>query len=311
MDNAPTAGDLASQIPCVACGSDHVETRTAVIAPFISEYVLQQSDTLTRIMRCRECTMMFYALRPDESDMQKLYAGYRGERYFTIRNKNEFWYTRRFHQSLGAEDTMPARRKSLLQNLARGVPLESVETVLDYGGDRGQILAEGPGSRRFVYEMSEVTPEPGIEKITREQDLKPAAYDLVLLLHVLEHVSDPLGLLRKLKTLLSDNGVLFIEVPSEAFNIHNIPGSRWYARYLSWLIRHKWVWQLMSFYSAFFRIFCGVIPPLGFAVAHEHINLFTLKALKTILEKSGFTTEDVFYDAKTGNICAIAKYIRA
>lgn len=39
-------------------------------------------------------------------------------------------------------------------------------------------------------------------------------YDIVILRHVLEHLADPIKALKKIKNILSDDGILYVEVPS-------------------------------------------------------------------------------------------------
>lgn len=89
--------------------------------------------------------MIFYALRPNDLEMAKLYTSYRGEQYFRLRHKHEFWYSRGFHDRLGNESVMPTRREAFLGYLSRHYEMSRFENVLDYGGDRGQMLADGPG----------------------------------------------------------------------------------------------------------------------------------------------------------------------
>lgn len=297
----------ASETLCVLCGSANLDRRPAVISAFISEYALQKPPGISAILECLDCTMLFYELRPTDQDMAKLYTGYRGEAYFKTRSKHEFWYTRRFNESLGSEKHMPVRRRVFLDSLARHRDLSTFANVLDYGGDRGQMLTEGPGKNRFVFEMSNAVPEPHIANITRKENLVPAGYDLILLCHVLEHLSRPADMLTELKALLAPGGLLFIELPLDHFRITNIPKRNWYKKYLSFLICHPLLFQLMSFYSLALRPHLSAVPPLGFAPAHEHINMFTPNALRMCLLKGGYNVQEIFEDPRTGNLYAIAQ----
>jgi SAM-dependent methyltransferase len=54
------------------------------------------------------------------------------------------------------------------------------------------------------------------------------SFDLLVLLHVLEHVLDPFQYLRKLRELLRPNGGLIIQVPNVQSLQSRIFGSRWY-----------------------------------------------------------------------------------
>ena len=64
----------------------------------------------------------------------------------------------------------------------------------------------------------------------RFSDLRPASFDVIVLNHVLEHIEEPLGLLRSLGNLLGPQGKLFIEVPNvrsaRARLSHQIPSRK-------------------------------------------------------------------------------------
>lgn len=53
------------------------------------------------------------------------------------------------------------------------------DTVVDWGGDRGQMLKDLPAKRKLVHEVSQVEPDPGIEKLSALKDVAGQA-DLVL-----------------------------------------------------------------------------------------------------------------------------------
>ena len=92
----------------------------------------------------------------------------------------------------------------------------------------------GAGSREFLFVMSElgktglgVEPNEGYATYCREElglDVRTeeisddlfgeGAFDLIRLNHVVEHLADPVGQLRRVARWLSGDGVLFVEVPN-------------------------------------------------------------------------------------------------
>lgn len=100
-------------------------------------------------------------------------------------------------------------------------------------GDRGHLLDVGCGNGAFLRAAAAGLPEwtlagtelsdkvraavlaiPGVAAFyAGEVDQVPGRFDLISLLHVLEHVPDPAGFLRVLGEKLTDAGALFIEVP--------------------------------------------------------------------------------------------------
>jgi SAM-dependent methyltransferase len=96
--------------------------------------------------------------------------------------------------------------------------------VIDIGCGPGYVLAQiAPGG----YECFGIDFNPDVvrvanehfkikAKVARVEDLLAveARYDLALLIHVLEHVEDPAGLLKNIYQLLKPSGVLFIDLPN-------------------------------------------------------------------------------------------------
>lgn len=47
--------------------------------------------------------------------------------------------------------------------------------------------------------------------------------------------------------------------------------------------------RTLDFYSTAFRVKTGILPPLGFAKVHEHVNAFSSSSLARVLEKAGLS----------------------
>lgn len=82
-------------------------------------------------------------------------------------------------------------------------------------------------------------------------------FDLAILNHTLEHMDDPLLVLKKVKTLLKDSGVIFVDVPNAGGLGAKILGKHW--PYLLPL-EHKHQFTRESF--------TGVFKKAGFQVIH-------------------------------------------
>ena len=124
-------------------------------------------------------------------------------------------------QSMRASAQVRYLRANMVKDLGR---------VLDIGASSGRMLA----ALREAYQAEAVGVEPGnayralaeaeglrmfpsLESLLASQ---PQPFDLVSLMHVLEHFDDPLGSLRQIREkLLSPQGWLLLEVPN--FYAHN------------------------------------------------------------------------------------------
>jgi len=92
--------------------------------------------------------------------------------------------------------------------------------VLDYGGGNGSMLQPflDDGHNCFVadYYDGQI---PGVVKIANDWNDFPKGklFDVILCNHVLEHVCNPLEVIKKLGSILKEGGVLFAEVPLEVW----------------------------------------------------------------------------------------------
>jgi SAM-dependent methyltransferase len=88
-------------------------------------------------------------------------------------------------------------------------------------------------------------------------------FDLIILNHVLEHLTDPENVLRKIYTLLKDNGFIFIDVPNFRSLSSIMLGKRW-----------------------------------PFLLPDEHKSQFTKKSLTVLLEQTRF--EVIHWESRSG-----------
>lgn len=273
------------QCPC--CGGRELDAFPAGVAPFIAEYALEGHNVPTRLFRCGACAFRFFEHRFTEDEAARLYAGYRGDRYFQVRHKHEPWYTRAFNAQLSTTGGVAERRDATAALVrAHHAPIRS---ILDYGGDRGQFLPELAGVERFVFDISGVPAELGVTAFSRAAEVEGRTFDAVLASHLLEHVSDVSAVLRHIRALASpSDAMVIIEVPDEHFDLRWIGRGPAYAAHVRRVLSQQPFARLFDLYSAAFRVKLGLIPPLGFARVHEHINYFERRSLRTALRCHGF-----------------------
>lgn len=281
---------VAHSCPC--CGSTRHEEYPAVIAPFVASYALAQPPAPTRLLECEDCGFRFFQERLTDAEADRLYDGYRGDRYYEARHRHEPWYTRKVNDALGDDAVVVQARRELVERFVRDrIDLGKIEDVLDFGGDRGQLIPEGLGHRRYVYEISGKEPVPGVERIGSAEALKGRTFDLVMSCQVLEHCSEPRAVLEHLRSLLrSKDSVLYVELPYERIDLRWLgkgPVSRAYVGAL----RHvPPLLMAMDLYSTAVRLKLNAMPPLGVVKMHEHLNFFGERSLARLLELSGFDT---------------------
>jgi trans-aconitate methyltransferase len=163
---------------------------------------------------CVACGGVQKAIDADwHEEMERLYAGY------AI-----------YHQADGAEQSVfgeqgqsQARSSRLLDGLVEHVDLPASGRLLDIGCGNGALL-RGASSRLAGWRLSgtelsrdhweSMTDIPGIEELyTAAPAEVPGTFDLVTMVHVLEHIVAPTTWLTQVRDKLTEEGRLLVEVP--------------------------------------------------------------------------------------------------
>lgn len=141
---------------------------------------------------------------------------------------NTKWFVDRWHQIATGElqvyNPPLEEKRKIRYEMYYGIlhKFKSKGVLLDvgaaYGSGTNVFLERGfdaialePEQDRAAYIRS-VLDIPVYES-TIEDFESSSQFDLILFSHCLEHLSDPLGALKKLKSILADEGVLYIEIP--------------------------------------------------------------------------------------------------
>ena len=276
---------------CPCCASREHVAYPALVSPFVASYALERAVEPTELCECRGCGFRYFGDRLTDDESARLYSGYRGERYYRERHRFEPWYTRRVNDGMGADASVLRARRELVDGFVRAhVDVAKLEDVLDFGGDRGQLIPPALGRRRFVHDISGAAPVDGVENLASTADLSARRFDLVLVSHVLEHCSEPAKILGEIAPLLRSSGsFVYVEVPFERPTLRFLRanGKGAYAAYLSAVRRARPLLMAVDLYSTVFRLRFDAVPPLGFVKLHEHINFFDAPSLRALFDRSG------------------------
>lgn len=159
----------------------------------------------------------------------------------------------------------------VFEKLFRNLYGKRVNTILEFKSSPGKVLDIGASTgtmltifKKIGWEVWGVEPS-GSADVARKKGIKilkktfekaklPKEYfDVVILNHTLEHMKNPVSVLRKVKKILKTGGIVFVDVPNFGGLSAKIMGKKW-----------------------------------PFISPEEHIFHFTPQTLGKVLQKSGF-----------------------
>jgi len=241
-------------IDCNLCGSSDVS--------IVFEAGVAQAS---RVVRCKQCGLMYASPRaklPDQDEIKDYDPAFTKRVQETSRDR----YEKEAFQVRDYDGTRAYLRKAYPD---RG-------RLLEIGCSMGFLLAkfredgwsvEGIEPNRGYCEF--IAEHHGIEAsptILEEAERPANSYDVVVMLHVIEHLPDPLGTMREIFRVLKPGGTLVMETPR-------------YDSLMFKLLRHRER-----------SISCD-----------GHIYFFTTATLREMAEKAGFAFERVNYVGRSLN----------
>ena len=182
---------------CPGCGSTSYKTKN-IEPPF-------------QIVQCRECHLVYLANPPDQSTLY--------EEYYAASDFAPEEYSR--------NSSIPALAEMYAINAQRLRWIQKFKVkgrLLDIGCGRGYFLksAQERGFEAAGIEISARAVEfarHGMQvkaeaKTLEQMQNRSEKFDVITLWHVLEHFHDPFEELQRVRQVLADRGVCFVEVPN-------------------------------------------------------------------------------------------------
>ncbi len=200
---------------CVLCGTDRNSTKIAANKQFGWD-----------IMYCDRCKLG-YALEDNKIIKRSYKKFYQKDYWHTKAGKSNI-----YSQSLNSKLMMAGIKFLRAIGIHPLIAISHYDMMKEYAPE-GKFLEIGPGegySLRFFNKKFDVKAiEPDItntnninahfnRKICKngdsETDRLDGKYDVIYMSHVFEHLVSPKEFLRKIKSNMSNNGIIFIEIPN-------------------------------------------------------------------------------------------------
>lgn len=289
---------------CPLCNNPDCTSHWASVSRFLRERMFEgRAPKGCRFQHCERCGFYFFNIRPDDAEMQRLYQDYRGEHYQCQREKYDSGYTKEFNDSLGSHPTEVANRITILEDVltATGTPCDV--DVLDFGGNEGKLIPQSLTGVKYCYDLSGNPTVSGVTMLLQDQ-LPQHRYGLIMLQHVLEHVSYPVQFLKdNIVGLMDDDTKLYIELPYE---LEPLPSLLAMNRKPFYVFKNRFKLYRPEWF----------LPTLPFTSGpefHEHLNGFSLKSIPPLLSAAGLEclhSDLIDLDSgycKTKIICCLAR----
>ncbi len=251
-------------VRCVLCGSEHYK-----------DYLVRGDLNLFlegefHLVQCLECGLVYLNPRPARNEIPTFYPNHYDQFNFAIHKSS---FLTRMDRNYG----LHKRCRAVLRYRRHG-------RLLDVGcatGDFLDAMRRYPGWEVYGVELNERASEYARRQLgltvttgtLEDADYPERYFDVVTLWHVLEHIYDPLGALRKIYRLLKSEGILIFTTPNlDSLDAH--------------------------LYGAFW---------IGYDLP-RHLQVFSYRTLRTLTDKSGFRILDI--RCLYGSYAAAASSIR-
>jgi hypothetical protein len=263
---------------CVICEGAIVQLKRALVAPFLAERIWNRTPFCVGLVQCESCGFMFYNPRLDDDELHRLYNNYRTREYQQMRHASEVWYNAKFNTDLASPSSYEIRRAKLAPILLKQLGQRKINRILDYGGDRGDLVVSLlDGAEAFVYDISGI---PAAAGVTRTNDPAGCEADLIISSNVLEHVGFPRLLVSEILKAAPKEGLVYLEVPCEfVFGLARI------SRRLAQIGVMALTRPALAQY---------IIRPASLYMMHEHINYFTERSLIELMRSCGGSVSPIW-----------------
>lgn len=279
------------EIRCLVCKDGNLNAYPAILAPWIRQLSKINFEITTSFLECKACGFCSFSYRYSESDMMSIYEDYRGSNYREVRKSWEPWYTVKEADYYILDKFAVENRNDFMRSCfeSANVSIDSIKSVLDFGGDLGQFIPSEIRGKKYLLDPSNVSVEKENEIIrVSTLDQVPIELDLIMNCHTLEHLSDFQTVVDDIFRSVKKGKYFYLEVPLDAFKVKSFHKSETYKAYLKLIQSKQSFLILANFVTGVFRQLFRKIPLVGVIQQSEHINYFGQKSLEILLSRSGF-----------------------
>jgi len=173
---------------------------------------VNRPTALVEIQLCEACSFVQTKIPFHEDAINRLYLDYREDSYNRERIELEPTYAVMAADVGHGAVELETRTAAATKFISAHMPVDENFTILDFGGADGKFMPRIE-AKKFVFEISNIQPIAGVTRLHSDAEL--GTYSLVQLAHVVEHVVEPLDLVKYVSTKVAPGGYLYVETPQE------------------------------------------------------------------------------------------------
>ncbi|HAR63303.1 MAG TPA: hypothetical protein DCS13_07550 [Candidatus Margulisbacteria bacterium] len=189
---------MDQRVPCMLCGSDSHERLCGT-----SRYDIKVTNVI-----CKMCGLVFINPRQTKESLKSYYDKQYREQYTLVDIDSVEYRAGKRAKAQVFINYVPENGKVLEIGCANGVLLSEIKNLRNdisvFGIEPASNLAQS-ASENYGFEV--------FCGMVEDYPRSTVKFDLIILDHVLEHFEDPLQSLGLVRDMLSENGVVYIEVP--------------------------------------------------------------------------------------------------
>lgn len=155
-------------------------------------------SVVTLYDRCIECGIVFQNPRMHVNEINEFYSSGK--------------YRKEVAASQERQDEDEKERAEIIGSIIEN-STKDVDSHLDVGCSRGYLLSRVGAQKKLGVDLNpKHCTEEGIEVVSSLDDVK-GKFDIVTIIHTLEHVTDPVETLKKCASKMEKEGLVIVEVP--------------------------------------------------------------------------------------------------
>ena len=178
---------------------------------------------LLETVLCQACGLVSHGAIPSDEELSEYYEGQYRKDYHGEFTPSPYRVLREWKRGEQLVALLGHRLPSAARVMEIGSGIGCTVKNFELAGFQASGIEPGQGFCRFSRQQLQANIDPSsLEHLPGKAD-----QDLVLLVHVLEHLNDPSKALRQLRELMSENGLCYIEVPNFS-GPHAAPGKQFH-----------------------------------------------------------------------------------